>query len=164
MKFRLFALAAVVAAATFASPAAAQDPRGTHVGGFIPSGGPPSVGSTGCSRRAFECGALFYSLNRDQEGLAWLQYGARHGSAPSMRSIGFILLRGEDGARADPAAAMGWFYEAALRNDAISMLALSRGFERGVGVERDPALARFWLERAARAGNYQARRALRGLQ
>jgi TPR repeat protein len=78
-----------------------------------------------------------------------------------MRSIGLILLRGEGDVRADPAAAMGWFYEAALRGDALSMRALADGFEQGVGVGRDPALASFWRERAATAHNAQAPRFLR---
>ncbi len=164
-----FVLAAAVAGAMLATPAAARDPRGSRdgsfgfnpniYGSFYPSPLPPN-----CRRHAFQCGVSAYYRQGPREGLAWFEYGARRGSAPAMRSIGMILMRGDRGIPADPAAAMGWFYEAALRGDGPAMYALSVGFEHGAGAAPDPALARFWRERAARAGDEDARRALRRAQ
>jgi len=164
MTFRLFALAAATSIAVLASPAAAQSPVGPRATGFVSMGGSPSEIGLNCRSRPYECGVRAYNYFGPRESIAWFQRGARRGSAPSMRSLGFILLRGEGGVRADPEAAMGWLYEAALRRDAMAMYALSVGFDEGLGVERDPGLARFWLERAALAGNQQARQALRRSQ
>lgn len=166
MTVRLFALvAAAVSGLALASPASAQDPRGPRANGFT---GGSWMGSDprprNCRTHEYECGVQAYNYQGPRSAAAWFQRGARRGSAPAMRSIGLILLRGDEGVRADPAAALGWFYEAALRGDSMSMYALSRAFEDGVGVERDPAIARFWLERAAARGYGPARRALRGGQ
>ena len=164
MKLRLFALAALAtAAATFASPVAAQMLGQAHANGYSGYGLAPhaDTGLSSCRARAFQCGVAAYNFYGVRQGLAWFQYGARQGSVPSMRSIGLILLRGEANAPADPAAAMGWFYEAALRGDRLSMRALADGFEQGIGVARDPALAAYWRERAATAHDAQAPRFLR---
>jgi TPR repeat protein len=165
MTVRLFALIAAVSGLALASPALAQDPRGARASGFTGSawmGSEPRPRN--CRAHEYECGVQAYEHYGPRAAAAWFQRGARRGSAPAMRSLGLLFLRGAEGVRADPAAAMGWFYEAALRDDAMSMYALSRAFEDGVGVERDPAIARFWLERAAAKGYGPARRALRGGQ
>jgi TPR repeat protein len=164
MKLRLFAFAAAAtAAAALASPASGQALGQAHANGYIGMGLAPhaDTGLSSCRARAFQCGVTAYNFYGVRQGLAWFQYGAQRGSVPSMRSIGLILLRGEANAPADPAAAMGWFYEAALRGDRLSMQALADGFEQGVGVERDPALASYWRDRAANAHDAQAPRFLR---
>ena len=81
-----------------------------------------------------------------------------------MRSIGLILLRGEGDAPVDTTAAMGWFYEAAVRGDALAMRALADGFEHGVGVAADPQLASYWRGRASTARVAQEPRFLRPIQ
>ena len=48
-----------------------------------------------------------------------------------------------------------------LRGDGLSMRALADGFDHGVGVGRDPALASYWRERADRAPVAQPARWLR---
>ena len=163
MKLRLFALAAMVAASAFATPAAAQSVSIGHIAGPPVYGGSPGPdqGISACRARAYQCGVSAFSYYGARRSLSWFQLGARRGSVPSMRAIGLILLRGEGDVRADPAAAMGWFYEAALRGDGLSMRALAEGFDQGVGVARDPALASFWRERAARTPVAQPARFLR---
>jgi hypothetical protein len=150
MKLRLFALAAVATVAIVATPAAAQSVSIGHIAGPPVYGGSPGpdLGLTACRARAYQCGVTALSYYGARRSLAWFQLGARRGSLPSMRAIGMILLRGEGDVRADPAAAMGWFYEAALHGDGLSMRALAEGFAQGVGVERDPQLASFWRARA----------------
>lgn len=151
MKLRLYALAAVAVAAMAATPAAAQNILG-HISGPPSYGGvrAPDQGISACRARAYQCGVSAFGYYGARQSLAWFQRGARQGSVSSMRAIGLILLRGEGDVRADPAAAMGWLYEAAVRGDSISMRALADGFEHGIGVAPDRALASFWRERAAR--------------
>ena len=72
---------------------------------------------------------------------------ARSGDARAMREYGLLLWQGRQVKR-DREAALGWFYEAALRNDAPSMFMLGRAFERGEGVGRDLKLADYWVNRA----------------
>ncbi len=162
MKLRLFALAAIAASA-FATPAAAQSVSIGHIAGPPVYGGPPGpdLGLTACRARAYQCGVSTLSYYGARRSLAWFQRGARQGSVPSMRTIGLILLRGEGDVRADPAAGMGWLYEAALRGDGLSMRALADGFEHGLGVAPDPALASYWRERAERTPVAQPARFLR---
>jgi TPR repeat protein len=145
-----------------ATPASAQNILG-HMNSQSNYSGPsgPDLGLTSCRARAYQCGVSTLSYYGARRSLAWFQRGAREGSVPSMRTIGLILLRGEGDVRADPAAAMGWFYEAALRGDGLSMRALADGFEQGIGVGRDPALARYWRDRAARTPMAQPARFLR---
>lgn len=169
MTHRLFALVSAVSLAALASAASAQGPRAYRALSpphFSGGAGFADVSKNApCRTREFQCGVRAYDYYGPQSGIAWFRQAARRGSTPAMRSLGLIYLRGADGVRADPAAAMGWFYEAALRDDAQSMYALSRAFEEGVGVEPDAPLARYWLERAAAGGDPQARRrALRGTQ
>jgi TPR repeat protein len=72
---------------------------------------------------------------------------AKAGDARAMREYGLLLWQGRQVKR-DREAALGWFYEAALRNDAPSMFMLGRAFERGEGVGRDLKLADYWVNRA----------------
>ena len=163
MKLRLFALTAVATVAMAATPAAAQSVSIGHIAGPPNYSGPgaPDQGISACRARAYQCGVSAFGYYGARRSLAWFQRGARQGSVPSMRAIGLILLRGDGDVRADPVAAMGWLYEAAVRGDAISMRALADGFEHGIGVAPDPALASFWRARAARTPVAQPARFLR---
>jgi TPR repeat protein len=165
MTARIFALVSATSMLAFAAaPAAAQDPRGPRAGHWAFSAAGEFQGYSGCRSRAYRCGLWALQNRGPREGLPLLRRAARLGSAPAMRVIGHVLLRGGAGVRPDPAAAMGWFYEAALRDDGESMYALALAFDEGVGVGRDPALSRFWLRRAADRGYDRARRALQAVQ
>ena len=85
------------------------------------------------------------------DGVERLRLQAKQGDLVAMRTIGFLLLNGIWMHR-DPAAAQGWFYEAAIRGDGPSMYVLGCGFKFGVGVAADPKLSEFWLAKAAGAG------------
>jgi uncharacterized protein len=80
-----------------------------------------------------------------------LQRLAQGGDARAMRDYGLLLWQGRQVKR-DREAALGWFYEAALRNDAPSMFMLGRALERGEGIGRDLKLADYWTTRAVEAG------------
>ena len=80
-----------------------------------------------------------------------LQRLAKSGDVVAMRDYGLLLWKGQTLHR-DREAALGWFYEAALRNDPVSMYILGRAFERGEGVGKDLKLADYWTGRAFKAG------------
>ena len=76
---------------------------------------------------------------------------ASSGDVLAMRDYGLLLWKGQDVHR-DRTAALGWFYEAALRKDPVSMYILGRAFDRGEGVGRDLKLADYWTSRAFENG------------
>jgi TPR repeat protein len=80
-----------------------------------------------------------------------IQADARRGDVRAMAQMGFMLLNGIMMPK-DEAAAMGWFYEAAIRGEVVSMFALGCAFRDGVGVAADPKISRFWLGRARASG------------
>ena len=80
-----------------------------------------------------------------------LQRLATRGDVLAMRDYGLLLWKGQ-GLHRDREAALGWFYEAALRNDPVSMYLLGRAFERGEGVGKDLKLADYWTARAFENG------------
>ena len=80
-----------------------------------------------------------------------LQRLATSGDVLAMRDYGLMLWKGQALHR-DREAALGWFYEAALRNDPVSMYILGRAFERGEGVGKDLKLADYWTARAFENG------------
>jgi TPR repeat protein len=147
MRFRSFALASALA--LLATAARAQDDN------------PYAEDTRDCHLSAYDCAMEAYNRYGPASGAYWFRHAARRGSTQAMRALGAIYVRGEPGVPRNTAEGMSWFYEAALRNDADAMYALSQGFERGVGVERDAQLARYWLRRAADNGHDRAQRALR---
>jgi len=152
MTFRTLALTSACAMLALGTAAAAD-----------PVPGVPDE-ARNCTLTAYDCGMrAFYDFGAPS-GVYWFRRAAREGSVQAMRALGGIYMRGDGEIPRNAAEAMGWFYEASMRDDAEAMYALSQGFARGVGVERDPRLARYWLERAAAGGSADARRALRGAQ
>lgn len=147
MKLHNFVL--VSALALMSSAAVAQDDS------------PYANDTRDCNMSAYDCAMQAYHRFGPASGAYWFRHAARQGSVPAMRALGSLYVRGEPGVDRNTAEGMGWFYEAALRNDGAAMYALSQGFEQGVGVERDSRLARYWLQRAADNGSDEARRALR---
>ncbi|MCD1623899.1 tetratricopeptide repeat protein [Citromicrobium bathyomarinum] len=78
------------------------------------------------------------------EGLITL---AQQGDGRAMREIGWMYANGR-GLTADPAAALGWFQEAAIAGDERAMLILGTALARGLNIEKQPEAARYWLQRA----------------
>jgi TPR repeat protein len=168
---RLHSLALVSGLALAIAPAAApaQTMSNTHLdhGGTVVLGYGGNFYSPGggyCHDTTYNCAVQTYRGGGAARALPMFQRAAQLGSKDAMRQIGVMMLRGQGGLRANPTEAMGWFYEAALHNDAPSMFILSRAFRDGIGVTRDSALARFWLERAAEHDYADAREALSGRQ
>ncbi|MFL6732717.1 MAG: tetratricopeptide repeat protein [Sphingomicrobium sp.] len=90
-------------------------------------------------------------VRHEQADAINLERQAREGVVNAMRDYGLALWKGQ-GVRRDREAAVGWFYEAAIRNDAASMFMIGRAFERGDGVGKDLKLADYWTTRAVEYG------------
>jgi TPR repeat protein len=87
---------------------------------------------------------------RPDASVAILTKAAREDRDPeAMRAVGVMLASGELLAK-DPEAAIGWFYEAALRGDRPAMRLLANAFRTGTGVATDAKLADYWAKRANR--------------
>lgn len=101
-----------------------------------------------CSENLYDC-AVHRLRAYDVEGALGLLRQAAHQHDPrALRELGLMNLRG-DILKRDDAAAVGWFYEAALVGDRESMRMLAYAFGKGVGVAPDPTLADYWSRRAA---------------
>lgn len=153
-----------VAAAAFVAPAAAHDvvPHGPRAGLMTDRSLPPPLAHPGerCRRPVFDCGVSIFDQWGAEAAIPWFRRAAAEGSVPAMRALGQIYLDGEGGAPRNSEEALAWFFQAAQRGDGASMYVLARAFEKGIGVEPDPQLARQWLELSARDGYRRARRAL----
>lgn len=92
------------------------------------------------------------------EGLHFAEEAAGHGDADAQ----FVLAKAYfDGFATitklpDMGRARTWFEIAAERNHAAAMYYLGLIYRFGYGVERDPALAAGWFEKAASMGNTEA--------
>lgn len=64
----------------------------------------------------------------------------------------------------DTEGAVKYLKQAATEGQTKAMLKLSSRYEYGLGMDKDPAEARVWLEKSAAAGNHDAKRALKKLE
>lgn len=74
------------------------------------------------------------------------------GNAEAMLQRGYLHLRGEGGA-VNPAEAAALWLRAARLGHSGAMTRLGMAYQSGLGVKRDPALAREWLQKAAAKGD-----------
>ena len=65
------------------------------------------------------------------------------------------------GAPRDDAKSFVWYERAAKNGYAVAQRMLGKYYEKGVGTERNPELARQWYEKAAAQGDEKAARHLR---
>ena len=65
---------------------------------------------------------------------------------------------------ADTEGAIKYLKQAAAEGQHKAMLKLSSRYEYGLGMDKDPAQAKSWLEKSAAAGNHDAKRALKRLE
>ena len=76
---------------------------------------------------------------------AMLQYMARTGDVIAVRDLADRLRRGEDGAFYSPRSAVALYIYAAGKGDIAAMRELSECYEKGIGVEQNPAEAARWM-------------------
>ena len=87
-----------------------------------------------------------------KKGLALCAQVAGQGSVPAMLQMGQMLLQDGGDARdsiRDPAAAYGWYQQAAQYGSAEAQYQLGLMSRDGIGHAADPELARGWFEAAA---------------
>lgn len=96
--------------------------------------------------------------SRNAEGVAWhLTTLAKDGHVWAMREAG-AFYAGAGGLANHPEKSLYWYHEAAKNGDAPSAVIVGTAFARGVTVEADPQLARFWLEKAEQSEDLETRR------
>lgn len=81
-----------------------------------------------------------------------LHVKAYYGNLEAQTYLGFLLLRGENGATRNPAKAAQWFLLAAKQDHAVAQLNLAMIYASGQGLARDFAQAIHWGRRAAEQG------------
>jgi peptidoglycan hydrolase-like protein with peptidoglycan-binding domain len=103
------------------------------------------------------------TAGKASEAAYWYRLAAADGEAKGFTNLGTLLVRGQGGEKADPAAARLLWLVAAAHGEPVAMFNLGAMYERGIGVDADKEAARKWYERAAAHGHPQARDALKRL-
>lgn len=154
----IFGLSAILAA-----PAAAQGAESHQPFSLAANPGDYRGTVDQCDFRPFVCALNLIERHETRTAIPILRRAAARGSAPALRAIGLIYLRGEGDTAQDLALAVHWLQAAARRGDAESMYTLGVMYQRGYAVEADQAQAITWLQRAADAGYTRAGAALRAM-
>lgn len=119
-------------------------------------------GDVAPGQSVYERAAAIHRFEGAGRALPLYRAAAAAGSPQALRELGYLYVSGNAVAR-DRQRGLEYLYEAARRDDAPAMFALASAFGHGEGVERDDALARFWLVRAAETGYRPAMEARRRL-
>jgi hypothetical protein len=158
-------LIVILCAPAFANAGVREDQRECQFGYWktLKRGGSPPQTQ---DRDQQYCTALAYwfqpsPLPHDPKRAAeWHAAAARQGHVAAMIALGYQYERGE-GVAPDPPRAVELYRRAAEAGSSDGMFLLARTYTSGKGVARaDPAQARAWLERAAAAGNLEAKASL----
>lgn len=99
------------------------------------------------------------STDRDgqhAQGVEWLRKAADHGQNEAQATYGIILMRGDSGAKPDPAAAARYLIPAAEAGNAEAMNTLGTMYEVGNGIGYDLAAAEHSFRQAAMLGHVKA--------
>lgn len=98
---------------------------------------------------------------RDEaEGRRITRKAAADGDPLGQALLGELLLFGRAGMAKNEAEGAAWMRKAAEQADARAQYMLASLLANGLGVDKDPVQARFWLELAAAQGNPEARKVL----
>jgi hypothetical protein len=94
-----------------------------------------------------------YSFNfKKADALGWYRKAAENGVVESESRLGEMLLFGASGipasqnVPANPVEGIRWTYQAATNGNAKAWLNMSKAFQYGSGVSKDPVEAYAWLE------------------
>lgn len=103
-------------------------------------------------------GALYISgqgVNKDiSKGLVLCQQSAEQGSVPAMLRLGHLSLN--DNEMRDYEAALHWFSVAASYQSVQAQYQLGVMLRDGLGIDKNPQVARSWFEKAASKGHQPA--------
>ena len=104
----------------------------------------------------FELAWAYYhgkAVTRDRRAAgSWYVKAAERGNVAAMVNVAMMLLS------EDPRGAARWFGEAAECGDRAAMKHLAQLYEKGIGVEKDPAKAQIWRQKACLAGGIRHHR------
>jgi TPR repeat protein len=87
------------------------------------------------------------------EGIHWIEKGAKDGDWVAQNMLALILWRGQFGVQQNKAEAIEWFRKSAESGLDDSQAMLGALYLDGNGVPKDVALARRWLSLAAQQGH-----------
>lgn len=93
----------------------------------------------------------------EAKGGRLIHEAANAGLASAQLNMGILLERGRGGFAKDEAAAFLWLKAAADQNYARAYAYVGNAYDRGLGVDRDPAQAIEWWQRGAQAGERTSR-------
>ena len=122
-----------------------------------------AAGSTAAMIRIGQLYAAHQNFAKTRE---WYEKAVAAGSADAMLALSFIYRTFyADGhyAYIDDNQAHAWAEKAAAAGSTQAMYLMGSDYEDGVGVDRNPSLARQWYEKAASLGNESAKDALKKL-
>jgi uncharacterized protein len=115
----------------------------------------------GSARAKAFLGALYLQgrgVEKDEaKGGALIREAADAGIASAQLNMGVLLERGRGGFAKDEATAFLWLKAAADQHYVRSYALVGSAYDRGLGVERDPAQAVAWWQKGAEAGDRASR-------
>lgn len=100
---------------------------------------------------------------RKADALPWYRKAAENGVVESKSRLGEMLLFGGYGVPtsqnvpANPVEGIRWTYEAATNGNTKAWLNMSKAFQNGIGVNKNPIQAYAWLQLYAEADTIQGR-------
>lgn len=161
---RRTSLIAFAAVGTMIVPAATASAQGVDTPGDAFRSGPASAfasrpadalayGGTWGSKAGAEFDrewTNYKALQRSRDATAIAQFlveKAKDGRVWAMREAG-AFYAGRFGLANHPDKALYWFHQAAINGDEQAAAVVGTAFARGIVVEQDEQLARFWLQRA----------------
>lgn len=101
-------------------------------------------------------GLMYLNQNDGAHALQWFRKASEQGSVPSTYYCGYLLTSGK-GVVADQTQGFTYLLRAARENFAAAMWKVAQCYEHGNGVEKSPAEALKWTEKAAQGGIQTAR-------
>lgn len=99
-------------------------------------------------------------IRNEEEGRRWVRKAATDGDPLGQALLGELLVLARAGVEKNETEGAAWVRKAAEQGDARARYELGRLLANGIGMAKDPAQARFWLELAATQGNPDARKVL----
>jgi len=103
------------------------------------------------------CCLVYGTPNRPDEDLRLLRQMASAGDAGAQLQLGIDYRDGRLGLNRDPATALGWLLRAAQNGNAYAEDTVGSMYANGIGITRNPAMARYWWNASMKAGNREAR-------
>lgn len=99
-------------------------------------------------------------IRDEAAGRRWAKQAADDGDPLGQALLGELLVFGRAGMEKNEAAGAAWVRQSAEQGDPRAQFFLASLLFNGLGMDKDPAQSRFWLELAAVQGHAEARKLL----